>query len=277
MTNELDPHYMVALMSCVVGSGGDSSPRRSDPSLQSSKHGIVDNHEINIHTFPVLDALAHISVSQEGCQAVAIALQLDSQKQKIHLTVAKNQDVTDGLISHLQDIWGKLQKLSDLYAKQRTKNAEDPLEKSPEIPPKVAIPLKIQIFSEIYRYSLEKQMKRIEKWSQRLCDFTTKLLQRRKVTGLQGLEQNLYSAAAALVLVVELVTDLDLDPENTVTDVEWEAIYLYSMQANSDARLLLDIDDGLDCEALALEIHGMLILLPIIFSILVLNISLLLH
>ncbi|KAG0637973.1 hypothetical protein HOY80DRAFT_1080733 [Tuber brumale] len=58
-----------------------------------------------------------------------------------------------------------------------------------------------------------------------------------------------------LVAVVGLVSRLR-DPKNTLTHAKWEAVYLHSRQADSDAKLVLDIDDGLDCEALALEIHG---------------------
>ncbi|RPA91709.1 hypothetical protein L873DRAFT_1794700 [Choiromyces venosus 120613-1] len=255
MANKPDPHYLVALMNCVFPGGGDPSPRRSDPPPHTPQHGIVDNYHVNVRTFPILDALAHICVSQGGAQVVAIALQLDSQNQKIRLVLAENTDVPGSLVDHLTSVWGKLQNLSDEYAKQRTKESENPLANSPPIPPKVANPLKIEIFCDIYQYSLEKQIKRIEKWSARLTDFIGDLLQRRAVDGLERLERNLYSATVALVLAAELVSRLDEDPENTLTDAEWETVYRQSMQANEHAKLVLDVDNGLDCENLALEIH----------------------
>ncbi|KAG0637972.1 hypothetical protein HOY80DRAFT_205544 [Tuber brumale] len=256
MGNGLNPHHLVALMNCVFAGRGDGSPRRFDPSLDIPKHGIVDNRDINVRTFPTLDALAHISVSRENSQVVAIALQLDSQNKKVCLTVAENKEVVDDLVSHLNNVWGKLQNLSDEYAKQRTKESEDSQAKSPLIPPKVTIPLKVEIFRDIYQYSLEKQMKRIEKWSVRLTDFINELLQHRAVDDLVGFEQNLYSAVVALLLVVGLVSRLDGNAENTLTDAQWEAVYWYSMQANEDLKLVFDVDYGLNCEALALEIHG---------------------
>ncbi|KAG0639849.1 hypothetical protein HOY80DRAFT_1043738 [Tuber brumale] len=256
MSNKLDPHHLVALMNCIFTGGGDGSPRRFDPSLHTPKHGIVDNSDANVRTFPILDALAHISVSQGNSQVVAIALQLDSQNKRVRLTVAENKDIADGLVSHLNNIWRKLQNLSDEYAKQRTKESEDPQARSPPIPPKVATPLKVEIFRDIFQYSLEKQMKRIEKWGARLGNFISKLLQHRTVDDLVGLEQNLYSAVVALLLVVRLVTRLHGDAENTLTDSEWEAVYWYSMQANEDLKLVLDVDYGLNCEALVLEIHA---------------------
>ncbi|KAG0634826.1 hypothetical protein HOY80DRAFT_1140381 [Tuber brumale] len=256
MTDKLDLHYLVALMSCALAGGGDDSLRCFNRSLHTPKHGIVDNPHINIRTFPVLDALAHISISQESCQVVAIALQLDSQNKRIRLTLAENKGVRDTLVGHLTTVWGKLQNLSDEYQKQRTEKSEDPLEKSPPIPPKVAISLKIEIFRDIYQYSLKKQMRRIEKWWEPLGGFMGELLQCRAVDELEGLERNMYSATVAVVSVVGLVSRLGGGPENTLTHAEWEMVYWYSMKANSDAKLVLDIDDGLDCEALALEIHN---------------------
>ncbi|KAG0635193.1 hypothetical protein HOY80DRAFT_467143 [Tuber brumale] len=254
MAIKLDPHHMVALMNCLFP-GGDGSPRRSDHSLHAPKHGIVDDCDTNIRTFPILDALAHISVSQENSQVVAIALQLDSQNKRIRLTVAENKDASGDLVSYLNNIWGKLQNLSDEYEKQRTEKSE-PLAKSPPIPPKVANSLKVEIFRDIYQYSLKKQMKRMEKWWARLGGFIGELLQRRAVDSLDRFERKLYNAVVALVLALELVDRLGGDPKNTLLDAEWEAVYWHSMKANEDLKLVLDVDDGLNCEALALEIHG---------------------
>ncbi|KAG0123490.1 hypothetical protein HOY82DRAFT_239043 [Tuber indicum] len=225
MANKLDPHHLVALMNCIFLGGGDHSLRRFNPSPHTPQHGIVDNYYVNVRTFPILDALAHISVSQKKAQAIAIALQLDSRNQKIRLMLAENKEVEGSLVDHLTSVWGKLQNLSDEYAKHRTSESEDPQEKSPDIPPKVANPLKIEIFRDIYQYSLKKQMKRIEKWWTRFTGFICELLQRRTVDNLERLERNLYGAAVALVLVVELVGRLGGDTENTFTQAEWETVY----------------------------------------------------
>src|SRR5205807_2299360 len=120
MDNELDPHHLVALMNGVFPGGGDLSLRRFKHPLHTLQHGIVDNYHVNVRTKPVLDALAHISVSRESSQVVAIALQLDSLNQKIRLTLAENSEVGGNLVEHLTSVWGKLQNLSDEYAKQRT-------------------------------------------------------------------------------------------------------------------------------------------------------------
>ncbi|KAG0640488.1 hypothetical protein HOY80DRAFT_1041764 [Tuber brumale] len=230
MAIKIDPHHMVALMNCLFP-GGDGSPRRLDHSLHTFKHGIVDSCDINVRTFPILDALAHISVSQEKSQVVAIALQLDPQNNRIRLIVAENEDTSGDLVSYLNNLWGKLQNLSGEYERQRTEKLV-PLVKSPPIPPKVANSLKVEIFRDIYQYSLKKQRKRIEKWWARLGGFIGELLQCHVVDRLETLEQKLYEAVVSL-----------------------EAVYWHSMKANQDANLVLDIDYGLNCEALALEIH----------------------
>ena len=277
MDNELDPHHLVALMNGVFPGGGDLSLRRFKHPLHTLQHGIVDNYHVNVRTKPVLDALAHISVSRESSQVVAIALQLDSRNQRIRLTVAENKKVTDGLVNHLILVWRKLQNLSDEYAKQRTQEPENLLVKSPPIPPNVANDLKVAIFRKIYQYSLEKHMKRIAKWWASFTGFIKKFLQCRAVDNLERLEWNLYRAAVTLVLTVRLVGRLGGDTENTLTSGEWEMLYRQSMQANEHARLVLDADDGLDCEDLALEILGIPFLLPIPFSIPALNLTLLLY
>ena len=67
----------------------------------------------------MLDALAGISVSRLKSQVVAISLQLDPNSREIHLTIAENSDVTDGLVSHLTHIWELLRLLSSEYADRR--------------------------------------------------------------------------------------------------------------------------------------------------------------
>ncbi|KAG0128493.1 hypothetical protein HOY82DRAFT_24952 [Tuber indicum] len=243
MADELDPHRMVALMSCIF------------PGLQTAQHGIVDNYHVNVGTIPILDALAHICVSQEDAQGVAVALQLDSRNKRIRLVLAENKEVQSGLVDHLTSVLGKLQNLSDEYAKWRTEELEDPVANSPPIPPKVANHLRVEIFRDIYQYSLKKQMKRIKKWWRRLGGFISEMLQRRTVGNLEHLERILYDAVVALLLVVELVCRLDRDTENTLTQDEWEGVYLRSRWVNENAKIVLDVDSGLNCEALALEIH----------------------
>jgi len=262
MATKLDPHHLVALMNYAFKGGREGSPRPLDPSLHTFKGGIVDNPETNVRTFPVLDALAHISVSQKEGQVIAIGLQLNSRRQEIRLTVAENTKVTDGLVNHLILVWRKLQALSAHYQKNRG-GRWDKLS-SPEMPQEVGLSLKIEIFRDIYQYSLEKQMKRIDKWSEGLGRFVKELLKRRVSLNLQGFELNLFNAAVALDMAVSIVSRLRGNPNVQLTMAEWEEVYFQSMLANQDVKIVLADRNGFGCEALAQEFFsGMLLLLPI--------------
>ncbi|RPA92455.1 hypothetical protein L873DRAFT_1794227 [Choiromyces venosus 120613-1] len=252
MANELDPHCLVALMNYEFKSGQDGSARRLDPPSHLTS-GIVDHHGTNVRTFPILDTLAHISVSRPNSQVVAIALQLKPDTKEIRLTIAENQDVADSLVNHLYNIWRKLQALSDEYAGQRKAEWDGDEMLSPVIASDVARPLKIEIFREIYKFSLEKQKKRVNKWLRALCDFMEELEKRRAGVALEGFEWNLYNAVVALVLALKLVFK---HSENQLTDDEWEQVYWQSMTANLEAKLVLADRHGLGCDALAQELNG---------------------
>ncbi|RPA95425.1 hypothetical protein L873DRAFT_1320064 [Choiromyces venosus 120613-1] len=252
MANELDLHYLVALMNYEFNSGQDGSARHLDPPSHLTS-GIVDHHGTNIRTLPILDALAHISISRPNSQVVAIALQLKPDTKEIRLTIAENQDVADSLVNHLYNIWSKLQALSDEYARQRKAKWDGEHMLSPVIPLDVARPLKIEIFCEVYKFSLEKQKKRVNKWFRGLCDFIVELEKRRVGIPLEGFEWNLSNAVVALVLALQLVFK---HSENQLTDDEWEQVYWQSMTANMDAKLVLADRHGLSCDTLAQELNG---------------------
>ncbi|KAG0644551.1 hypothetical protein HOY80DRAFT_1133014 [Tuber brumale] len=222
MATKLDPHHLVALMNYAFKDKQDGSPRRLDPSLHTLKGGTADHHETNVRTIPILDALAHISVSQKEAQVVAIGLQLNSQKKEIRLTVAENKKVTDGLVNHLTKVWGKLQTLSGEYERDRGGRWDRSQPRSPEMPKGVGLSLKKEIFRDIYQYSLEKQMKRIDKWSESLGRFVKELLRRRASLDIQGFELSLYKAVFALSLAVRVVSKLHDNPNVQLTESEWE-------------------------------------------------------
>ncbi|KAG0636798.1 hypothetical protein HOY80DRAFT_324446 [Tuber brumale] len=261
MANQLDPHHLVALMCYEFRSGQDGSTRRLDPPSGLTS-GIVDHYGTNVRTRPVLDALAHISVSRPNFQVVAIALQFKHGTKEIRLTIAENKDVGDSLVNHLYNIWGKLQALSDEYARQRAEarhgNQEteeldgDPIP-SPPIPSEVGLPLRIEIFREVYQYCLEKYMKRVKKWSGGVSNFMEELYERRTGVGLGGFEQDLSRAVITLVSALKLVFKLS---ERELTDDEWEKVYWRSMNSNYKAKLVLADSHGLGCERLARELKG---------------------
>ncbi|KAG0641770.1 hypothetical protein HOY80DRAFT_710529 [Tuber brumale] len=252
MANKLDPHHLVALMNYAFKDKQDGSRRHLDPSLHTFTGGLVDNRETNIRTFPILDALAHICVSRKESQVVAIGLQLNSREQEIRLTVAENKKVTDGLVNHLILVWGMLQALPVQYVKNRGGRWDKP--RSPEMPKEVGLPLKKEIFRKIYKYSLEKQMKRIDKWSGRLRGFMKELLKRRVSLDLQGFELSLYKAVVALLLAVEKVSKLRNNPKDQLTESEWELVYFQSILANKHVRIVLADRKEFGCEILAQEL-----------------------
>ncbi|PWW79106.1 hypothetical protein C7212DRAFT_340030 [Tuber magnatum] len=255
MATKLDPHHLVALMNYAFKDKQDGSPRRLDPPLHTLKGGIVDNHETNVRTIPILDALAHISVSQKEAQVVAIGLQLDCQKKDIRLTVAENKKVTDGLVNHLTKIWRKLQALSGEYEKNRGGRWDKSQPRSPEMPKEVGLSLKMEIFRDIYQYSLEKQMRRIDKWSEHLGRFVKELLKRRASLDLQGVELSLYKAVFALSLAVRVVSKFHDNPDVQLTESEWESVYFQSILANKHVRIVLADRNEFGCEILAQELR----------------------
>jgi len=264
MATKFDLHHLVALMNYAFEDKQDGSPHHLNPSLHTFKAVIVDNEETNIHTFPILDALANISISEEESQVVAIGLQLDYRRKKIRLIVAENKGVMNGLVNHLSKIWRNLQALSSKYENHKGWKWDKAQLGSSDMPSDVGHSLKLEIFREIYQYSLKKQMKRIEKWSERLGRFMKKLLERRVSVDLQGFELSLYNTVLALSMAVRVVSRLRGNPNVQLTIAEWEFVYFQSMQANQYVKIVLADSNRFRCEALAVEFFpGMLLLLPI--------------
>lgn len=265
MPSKLDPHHLVALMCYKFSGTQDSSARRLDPSFHTSEHGTSNRHVTNVRTFRILDALASISVSREKSEAYAVALQLDVEKKEICLTVAGNHSVPEALIKHLDQVWRRLRVLSSKYADQRARASESFNYQlaSPEIPAQVAPALKLQIFKDIYEYSLKKQIKQIKKWLDKLGKFIKALLMRRGPSNLDDFEESIFNIAIALSIVLELVSKLEDDPETPLTDTEWETVYRQSMKANVDVRALLADRDEIGLEILAQEFRGMPLLPPV--------------
>lgn len=186
MANELDPHHLLALMEFTFAKEDLPSGLNSD---------VRDDHSTHARTFPVLDAIAGVSVSETGSQVVAVALQLDSQRQEIRLTIAANQTLKDGLASHLTTVWGKLQALSNAYAEQRQRSNGGPHldgRRWPEIPKDVTFPLQLEIFRDIYQFCMRKQVKRMHRSLDVLKRLVVQLIQRHGDKNLPGFELNLF-------------------------------------------------------------------------------------
>ncbi|KAG0138529.1 hypothetical protein HOY82DRAFT_666381 [Tuber indicum] len=249
---ELDPHHLAALMSFTFANQHDGSRGLDHPSLPIN-HGVTDDHGASLRNPTVLDGIAGIALSEEGSPVVAVALQLNSQTQEIHLTIATNQTDKEKLVGHLTAVWGKLQALSNAYAEQRGGNSNLCGRRSPEIPGDVAVPLRVELFRDIYQFCMGREMKRMKKWLERLDSFMRQLVQCRGDADLKGTELNLCCVAVGLFRVLELLTWLHDNPGTQLKDHEWEEMYMGTMWVTENATSALD--DGKRCEALAQEIQ----------------------
>ena len=259
MADKLDPHHLVALMSHVFDGNPDGSSCHKDPTSLNPGYGITNRRETSVRTFPVLDAIASICVFKKKSQVAAVALQLNSKEQQIRLTIAENQEVEDCVDDHLKNVWRNLQALSNELAAERGSGKHE--EGSPNIPKDVARALRVKIFSEIYQFSLQKEMRRVGRSWGGLLNFVRKLYDRRGKP-LQGVELNLFYFVAGLDSALRLIRKLERHPEQGLTDGEWAEVYDDSIFAHARARLVLADRNQFGCEILARELNGMSLLTP---------------
>ncbi|PUU73088.1 hypothetical protein B9Z19DRAFT_1069257 [Tuber borchii] len=253
MSNETDPHLLVAIMQRAFAQKQDSFPRRVNLEGHTLERGITEDRITSIRTFPILDAIASLSVSQGTHEVYAVALQVDPVNQKIRLTIAGNQGVPVYLKAHLVKVWGKLQELSTQYAENRGLDPNS--ERSPRVPKGVALPTRVDIFRDICQFSLEKLVTRGEKWRAGLSHFMRQLVKHRK-TGLQGVELDLFHATLGLLKLHKSLSGLHLDSKKEFTHKEWVDIYQESMWASKCTQRVLEYDNGTGCEKLARKLGG---------------------
>lgn len=261
MDFKVDPHLLVVMMRQAFVDKQDSFPRRLDLKFHTLEHGIGDDKATNRRTFPVLDAIASISVHDSHHEVFAVALQLDPMRREIRLTIAGNNGVSDVLVEHLTGVWQKLRTLSHQYAKARGLDVYEG--DSTEIPAEVAFSSRVAIFRDIYRYSFEKQMRRVNKWRPGLALFTHEFANRRQDQELNVNEQNIWDAATGLLMFLELADEIAADPERDIARGRWETMFLESISTSAAARLALACTPEIAPEILAYEITGMSFLLPI--------------
>jgi len=95
---------LVAFIHIAIGTDVHHTPSQSNFLLMSITYGILEKDEANERTFPILDDLASISVSQPTSQVVAIGFQRKQHNSKICFTVAENGNVQKGLVQFLSTI-----------------------------------------------------------------------------------------------------------------------------------------------------------------------------
>jgi len=259
MSCETDPHLLVAIMRHAYDNAQDSFPRRADLEGRRLERGITEDRATSIRTFPILDAIASLSVSKGAHEVYAVALQLDSVNEKIRLTIAGNQGVPDYLKAHIASVWGKLQELSSQYAENR--GLDPNIERSPRIPKGVALPLRVALFRDICQFSLGKLVARGEKWRTGLSHFMRQLGKRRRA-GLQGFELNLFHSTVGLLQLQKALRELYLDSDKKLTDDQWVELHNESMWACRCTQRVLEHDRGEGCEKLAKMLAGTSLLTP---------------
>ena len=261
MANEADPHELIAVMYLAYrGARQNDFPRRLDSTGHALVAGITRDHETNIRTIPVLDALASIAVYEEKHKVYATALQLDRRNRKIRLVIAGNKGVEDVVVEHLTNIWTKLRDLSNEYAENRGGDSGAGVEKSPDMPGKVGIPLKVAIFREVYLFSQAKHSGRVRKWVSDFVLFMKAFGKKFKTGDLSGLNLELHNTATPLLLLLGALRQL---PQKHLTEDEWVKMLNYSITVNQGVQRIFS--DMFFCESLAMELKGILFSFPLLY------------
>ena len=248
MANKLDPNCLVALMCYVYDQRQDDFSHSLDSTSVDPQHGITKKLDI-------LDTLASLSVCSAMSQVVAVSLQLNHRERQIRLVVAENQEVDPRVVPHLNSVWGILQALSNEFAARGGSDMHE--QGSARIPKGVALPLRVRLFCEIHRHSLERQIKLEGKWWNTLFDLVKRLFIARG-RSLHSVEFDLYQAVTGLKSVLKLARKLHGGQE--LTPDESKVVYHDSIFANQKARLVLAEQGDHSCEALAQEFNGTLLL-----------------
>jgi len=226
MSNPLKLHDLVALMSVTIGMNTHHTSRTNHIELSNVTGGILDYSEGKERTFPILDALASICVSESKSQVVAIGLQLQLNDSKLCLTLAENKKVKQSLVDYLHEVWGMLRTLSGIFRADRVGSGRPgPVfqyrKVSPRMPDGVASDARIGLFRHIYLYTRSKNQNRFEKWWDPLSEFMERFHKSRS-TELVGIACDLDFAFLALQAAYK-----EYDCKVTVPqgDEFWECFY----------------------------------------------------
>jgi len=254
MSNPLKLHDLVALMNVAIGSHAHHTTRQNHIPVANITGGILNYDEGKERTFPILDALASICVSDPSRQVVAIALQLQLKDLKLCLTVAENEKVKDGLVNYLHEVWSMLRVLSGKFTLDRASSGKQAQHYhyrrvSPIMPHDVGNDIRISLFRYIYLYTRLKHKERVEKWWDRLSEFMERF---HKSPGkeLAGIASDLQFAFLALrAAYVELDTKLVVQQN----DKFWETLYaLFEVATCKVTRIIQQ--NPYFCDALVSEV-----------------------
>lgn len=219
--------------------------------------GISSDISTNDRFRRILDALAALCVSRTRIQVVAIGFQIDQRHSRLTISIAENSNVDPKTVKYLKDMWKMLKTLSDIYAGHRPKTGHpstgEPWSSyvgvSPLIPrsEKAAIIIE-KLTHHVYTFTLQKQLKRINKWwdptdKPGLLHFA-RVFQAKMGKNLSGNDGKLEMF---LVVIRDTITRL------RATQVDWTHVIKFMKKAIDIARELLEGDDPYWCDRLALS------------------------
>ncbi|PUU79365.1 hypothetical protein B9Z19DRAFT_1125366 [Tuber borchii] len=249
-----DPHHLVALLYRKVGQYHQYTSRRQPINHNDIIGGIVDSIPGNELTFHALDALASICIADEERQVVAITFQIAHNESRIRLIVAENTDIGERLKLYLTDVWNKLKELSHVYARIRAVGGNNLGSENPrETPTLLKLPLAMRdkvvsdLFCDISRYTMKKNIKRARKWREGLAVFYNRLWLARSGV-FEGLELNLKLAFLALEKAYTLLTNENL------TRADWATASNVIELATQQVEIV--VEDNVACENLAHELKS---------------------
>jgi len=216
-------------MNVAIGNDAHHTSRKNDIPLEHVTGGLLEADDEKERTFPILDALASICVSEPEKQVVAIGLQLNLSDGKVCLTVAENGNVKKGLLAYLRQAWELMRQLSMEFKEDRVQRYS-PREHmqyrkvSPRMPEGVGQDIRISLFRHIYLYTKRKNDLRVSKWLGPLEKFMQRFYkyQNAQTEGLEGYNQNLDAAFRALRGAYK---DLGSKPRSAQTSHHWKALY----------------------------------------------------
>ena len=180
MSNPLKLHDLVALMSVAIEMKAHHTSRENQIPLSNITGGILEYDEGKERTFPILDALASICISDPRAQVVAIGIQFRLKDSKLCLTIAKNEMVKQSLVDYLHEVWRILRAMSGIFRVDRSSTGvQGQMVKyrrlSPKMPDCVASDMQVRLFQHIYLYTRSKNQARVDKWWKPLSEFMERL------------------------------------------------------------------------------------------------------
>ena len=268
MANKINPHHLVLIMHATYGSRKqDGAPRRLDTTDHILENPIGHGNNTDVQTVRLLDALSSLSVSKKEGQVVAIALQKEPTKKKINLIIAENGNVQEGLKTYIENIWGNLRKLSEVYQSSRQEGLD--MDGSfLYLPSRVqaGLSLEVEIYKAISLHTLQKQLKRVKEPTESLVEFMEEVLKYRGHTYLEEFDENLKNFVNMADNIKHFLWNLSESKNKTRTYEEWNLIFQSSKVMSDEAENVLRAGDHFGCEKLADEVNlsrGMSTLLPI--------------